>query len=78
MRKEITLKGYSVAEIADALNISQGRVRQLVGSMKLRAVQKIGNVQFYSSPQVLRMESRNMKPGPRNGDKPKSGQKGKR
>lgn len=65
MRNQIkVVSSAAVALIAHDLKISRGRVRQIIIKLKLKPVQKIGNVPFYSEEQVQLIRQRNRKPGP--------------
>lgn len=65
MRNQITVRSSAaVALIAHDLNISEGRVRQIIAQLRLVPVQKIGNVNFYSEAQIDKIRNRNTKPGP--------------
>jgi len=72
MRNQITVtSSAAVALIAHDLKISEGRVRQIIGALGLKPVQKIGNVNFYSETQIAKIKNRNTKPGPKSNGKPK-------
>lgn len=66
MRNQIKVtSSAAVALIAHDLKLTEGRVRQIIGALKLKPVQKIGNVPFYSEEQVKLIRQRNRKPGPK-------------
>ena len=66
MRNQIKVtSSAAVALIAHDLKVTEGRVRQIIGALKLKPVQKIGNVNFYSEAQIAQIRNRNKKPGPK-------------
>jgi hypothetical protein len=57
-------KPTSVAKIAEFLDISPQRVRQIIKTLKAKPVDRIGNVPFYDHYTWLLIRNRNKKPGP--------------
>lgn len=57
-------KPETAASIARFLEISPARVRQVITELKLKPVDRIGNVPFYDHYAFLLIRNRNTKPGP--------------